>query len=173
MKNIVIILTMGLLALGGARQASADGWNLLAWNPFDRDEDRNERVEASISDDSIGEVEEVEEIEETDESGFFLPWSGRRSSTVTEMPDRPVQRREQQPSVWSKMNRSTRTFFGKAKRAVTPWDDEEQRTASRPRSRRPIDTSRESSFFGGLFAEEPEQGPDTVTDFLKMERPKP
>ena len=129
--------------------SAADGWNLMAWNPFDRD-DRVERPGARVSD-----------------SGAAIG-SSRAAA-------RPPIRRE--PSMWTKMNRGTKTFFAKTKDVLTPWDNEEPQRASLTGSRGFSYRSKpqkEKSFLESLFQpESEEQRIETVKDFLDQPRPLP
>ena len=145
--TIAFVVAWATLAGSGL---AADGWNLLAWNPFDRD------------------IEEPRASARVTDTGASIGASRAAA--------RPVARRAQDPSVWTKMNRGTKSFFAKTKDAINPWDDEPQRsrsTGTRYRSRSHQD-DRNQSFLGSLFNPEPEpKRIETVKDWLDQPRPHP
>ena len=143
-----IFFVLAWIAVAGSGLA-ADGWNLLAWNPFDR-EGEPPRASARVTD-----------------AGASIGASRAAA--------RPAARRTEDPSVWTKMNRGTKSFFAKTKDALNPWDDESQRSrATGPRYSSRSYEDEDQSFLGSLFNPEPEpKRIETVKDWLDQPRPHP
>jgi hypothetical protein len=104
---------------------------------------------------------------------FSLPLISTRSTST----DVPKRKSDNEPGVWEKMNRGTKSLYTKTKQTLMPWAEpsKDERTANA--ARRPIKTSARSkakpeskSFFSSWFTKEEDEKPMTVNDYLSLPR---
>jgi hypothetical protein len=96
-------------------------------------------------------------------------------------PPRNLAPQNKEPSVWSKMNQGTKTFFAKTKDAVPPWlmPDTQARAResgssfkrSSERMKEEAHVARRNFFAPWSQPKEPEK-PESVSDWLGLDRPE-
>ncbi|MHB0955987.1 MAG: hypothetical protein ACYC0X_06350 [Pirellulaceae bacterium] len=128
-----------------------DGWSVSKLNPFKKSTPRK-RAHAQISDEKPG-----------------LSWPKMSLPGLSSKPAAP--KRKSEPSTLAKMNQSTKDAFGKTKDVLMPWSKSSKKPASRSTStKKPA--KKPSIFTSWMTPKEKVKQPQTVTDFLKQDRPE-
>ncbi|MHC2066953.1 hypothetical protein ACYFX5_05750 [Bremerella sp. T1] len=86
-------------------------------------------------------------------------------------------KKSKSPSTLQKLNKGTKDFFSTTADYMNPFNDADDHKKKQRYSYnggyRSSKKKEESSWFGGWFSSEPEPGPpETISDFMDLERPK-
>jgi hypothetical protein len=141
-----------LVAISFASVASAeDGWSMSKLNPFKKSS-ASKRAHAQVSDES---------------RGIGLP----RISLPGASSKPAAAKRKSEPSTMAKVNKSTKDFFGKSKEVLMPWTKSSKKTATHSSSSKKS-APKKSFLTSWMSPKKEEKKPQTVTDFLKQDRPE-
>jgi hypothetical protein len=147
------VAVASLVAISFASIASAeDGWSMSKLNPFKK-ASSSKRAHAQVSDESRG----------IGWPRMSLPGASSKPAST---------KRKSEPSTLAKVNKSTKDFFGKSKEVLMPWTKKPKKAPTHSSSS--TKSAPKKSFLTSWMSpkKEEEKKPQTVTDFLKQDRPE-